>query len=411
MLPKEVTPNIVDSMAAMSIPMTKLQKSSPILGFGMVKHFGHMNGSGSQYVSKKDLFRQLSHLSQTANLEFDESKETEYKTAGDPGENDESEDDCCCNIKLWSMYDLPHWYHTYGKILNGYRYELYNMSVCQAIKSLFQIHNETMNIWTEYLPFIIEITLLVYLCVFEPDFIANHGLHTQIIIPLCLFIALFRAVISGTAHLFHCMNAEISRYCWNMDYISIILYSASGAIIWSHFLFYCNFNQQIICMVGIVVLALSSIVSVVWAAKDELREISLMLVIVYNNIVLLGYLIISYILSITDIPAIFILYWIIAILIGGLAAFIRAKEFPERQCVERCFKAKIKTNFPTSSTRNVEQQMVTHLPDISIETKSKWYYYIFTSHNWWHILIHCSSITVICTFREFLLWRSKHECQ
>ena len=374
LLPNEVTPNIVDSMAAMSIPMTKLQKSSPILGFGMVKHFGHMNGSGSQYVSKKDLFRQSSQLSQAQNLEFDESKETEYKTAADLGENDENENVCCCcDIKLWSMHDLPNWYHTYGTILNGYRHELHGISVCQVIKSLFQIHNETVNIWTEYLPFIIEITWLVYLCVFEPDFIANHGLHTQIIIPLCVFIALFRAVISGTAHLFHCMNAEISRYCWNLDYISIILYSASGAIIWSHFLFYCNSNQQIICMVGIVVLALSSIVSVVWAAKDELRELSLMLVIAYNNIVLLGYLIISYILSITDIPAIFILYWIIAILIGGLAAFIRATEFPERQCVERCFKAKIKNISPTSSTRSVQQQIVTHLPDISIETKSKWY--------------------------------------
>lgn len=310
-------------------------------------------------------------------------------------------------IDLKSIYDLPNWYHRYPHILHGYRY---NLSFYDVMKSLFKIHNETMNIWTEYTPFIFETSWLIYLCFYEQDFILSHSLTTQLIVPICLFIGLFRAMISGTTHLLHCMNATISRYCWNMDYISIIIYSALGAIIWSHLLFYCNVYQQIACMISIFVLSVSSIICVVYATNDKWRDIWLILKIVYDNFILLGYLIISTLLSITDIPPIFILYWIIAILIGMIAAIIRATEWPEKQCVKSCLKSHITENRKNVSNP-ITQQFAHYLPIIAKETKSKWYYYIFTSHNWWHICIHLSAFLVIYTFREYLLWRAKNQCQ
>ena len=45
--------------------------------------------------------------------------------------------------------ELPDYYIGYSNILTGYRY---NYNFCQATMSLFTVHNETGNIWTEIIP-------------------------------------------------------------------------------------------------------------------------------------------------------------------------------------------------------------------------------------------------------------------
>ena len=136
-----------------------------------------------------------------------------------------------------------------------------------------------------------------------------------------------------------------------------------------------------------------------------------MLLIIYNNIVLLGYLIVSTILSLTDIPSIFILYWIIAIGIGCIAAIFRTTEFPEKQCVKYCLKSHIKKYNKYPNKYKINLREITHyLPIIADDTKLSWYYYICTSHNLWHLLIHCGFVVVLYTFKEYLIWRSHHQC-
>lgn len=91
----------------------------------------------------------------------------------------------------------PH--QRYPFILTGYRKPL-NLSGC--IWSVFQIHNETVNIWTNLITFLI----LMYSCFSIPHFIAAIG-----------FLS------SAVYHTFSATTADTSRMLNNLDYVGIFL--------------------------------------------------------------------------------------------------------------------------------------------------------------------------------------------
>ena len=43
-------------------------------------------------------------------------------------------------------------------------------------------------------------------------------------------------------------------------------------------------------------------------------------------------------------------------------------------------------------------------------TIPRWYFYIFTSHNLWHIFINCMVFAVLLASRSYLHWRADNKC-
>ncbi|ETO12401.1 hypothetical protein RFI_24976 [Reticulomyxa filosa] len=168
---------------------------------------------------------------------------------------------------LLTMDELPSFVSAYQYVLNGYRNEI---SVWQATKSMFKIHNEvtgsfffiminTMNVWTEWGPLIAMLIVFVYWVQTDPAFYTAQHSSTKALVLVCCVGCFFRSLCSGGAHLYHCVSPEYSRVWWNIDFISIIVQSLSTSFIWVHFLFYCDPNVQIMFMSSMVAFGMAHI--------------------------------------------------------------------------------------------------------------------------------------------------------
>ena len=65
-----------------------------------------------------------------------------------PQATSKAQDTPTSRLLTWS--EIPHWYQDNRIITSGYRPLLY--SSCACLKSVFSLHNETLNIWTHLLP-------------------------------------------------------------------------------------------------------------------------------------------------------------------------------------------------------------------------------------------------------------------
>ena len=84
---------------------------------------------------------------------------------------------------------------------------------------------------------------------------------------------------------------------------------------------------------------------------------------------------------------IFALYWFISIIVAILGALFRSTEYPEIFFVKKNVKKKLKLNETNIDHQysDSENEVEEILKDLSID--KKWYFYISTSHNWWHIFV------------------------
>lgn len=102
-------------------------------------------------------------------------------------------------------------------ILSGYRSPNYSYKLC--LQSLFTLHNETVNIWTQLIP-------------------AFYFLHQLLSVPdkidPFLFIYLFTTALflftSACAHTFSCLSPCARHVCFFFDYAGITLYACGCAV-------------------------------------------------------------------------------------------------------------------------------------------------------------------------------------
>ncbi|VDP93375.1 unnamed protein product [Echinostoma caproni] len=102
-------------------------------------------------------------------------------------------------------------------ILSGYRFPSKSYKLC--LISLFRLHNETINIWTQLIP----------------AFYFTHQLITSFnSLDPFLFIYLCTTVLflftSACAHTFSCLSPIARHVCFFFDYVGITLYSAGSAV-------------------------------------------------------------------------------------------------------------------------------------------------------------------------------------
>nr|XP_019581201.1 PREDICTED: membrane progestin receptor gamma isoform X2 [Rhinolophus sinicus] len=132
--------------------------------------------------------------------------------------------------RLFSIDQMPQVFHEQG-ILFGYRHPQSSATAC--ILSLFQMTNETLNIWTHLLPFWFftwRFVTTLYVTDVEND---NYSwpllvyMSTSCVYPL----------VSSCAHTFSSMSKNVRHICYFLDYGAVNLFSLGSAIAYSAYAF------------------------------------------------------------------------------------------------------------------------------------------------------------------------------
>lgn len=150
------------------------------------------------------------------------------------------------SVCLCKPSDLPPWHFQHRQLYSGYRKS--PVSFYEATITLFQWHNESINVW---LHIIGPILLFVFTRHITSDFqdIINIG---TVIDHIFFFVSVISGcilplLISATCHQYYFMNKKCHEFCWFLDFTGILLSMFTGAITFMYFSFYWKKYLMIIC--------------------------------------------------------------------------------------------------------------------------------------------------------------------
>ncbi|KAM9825782.1 membrane progestin receptor gamma-B-like [Syngnathus typhle] len=132
--------------------------------------------------------------------------------------------------RVVTVNQVPKVFHE-DSIISGYRY--HGSSATDCILSLFQLTNETLNIWTHFLPTWYFLWKLVSVVLTQTAW--QHPFTwplVVLIISSCIY-----PLASSCAHTFNSMSARVRHMCFYIDYGALSLYSMGTAITYSAYVF------------------------------------------------------------------------------------------------------------------------------------------------------------------------------
>lgn len=145
---------------------------------------------------------------------------------------------------ITSLEEIPKYSNVfvcvYPFIFYGYRIK-HSMNDC--LKSIFKLHNETLNIWTHLIPF------FVFLFIFFYDILSKNNLFNLIlgqtikfenggIIYLYIFTSCILFIFSSIHHTFSCHSNDTWNCCYKLDLTGIMFQLISATICSLHFMFH-----------------------------------------------------------------------------------------------------------------------------------------------------------------------------
>ncbi|XP_066304403.1 progestin and adipoQ receptor family member 3-like [Branchiostoma lanceolatum] len=147
-------------------------------------------------------------------------------------------------LQLYTYEQLPKWYQEMESpyITAGYRN---NLSYQQCSRSIFQIHNETGNIWTHLLPAILFLPLALYdVAVIVPGL---HGKLTDYV-TMAIFHFDNQITLLASAY-FHTFLAQGCKQnyeqCLAVDLWGVAMATAGNALIYVAYAFCCSWWWQL----------------------------------------------------------------------------------------------------------------------------------------------------------------------
>ncbi|XP_037063330.1 membrane progestin receptor gamma isoform X3 [Peromyscus leucopus] len=132
--------------------------------------------------------------------------------------------------RLFRIDQVPQVFHEQG-ILFGYRHPQSSATAC--ILSLFQMTNETLNIWTHLLPFWFFVWRFVT-ALYMTD-IQNDSYSWPMLVYMCT--SCVYPLASSCAHTFSSMSRNARHICYFLDYGAVNLFSLGSAIAYSAYTF------------------------------------------------------------------------------------------------------------------------------------------------------------------------------
>ena len=326
---------------------------------------GFAGGIGLDFTTKfEDIVR---NSGASSNMNF-----LRGQTTVTSADEEEPMDASVCEGRLVSSSELPDWFAPYPFVYSNYRI---SYTQKQSWRSIFEWHNETMNVWTEFAP-------MVAFSLYTANFMTTNStmitasVYDRIIIYVGLTSALIiRPCLSGFAHLFGCMSSFHYVLWWGIDFFSICVAIVGSSLIYSHFTWYCEPSQYIFYLISTVGLLVSTLIAVLSAASSTVRVGSFLLLILLANGLPLGWQIgLQYTADASQkVPPEFIIYWLCGLGTMAIGLVIKSSMIPEICCPGKI------DNFATS-------------------------------HNMWHLCINGGFIFMFPAIEAYLDWRKGTMC-
>ncbi|XP_029959372.1 membrane progestin receptor delta [Salarias fasciatus] len=130
--------------------------------------------------------------------------------------------------QLFHIHQVPKVFRE-DNIISGYRHP--HSSALDCLLSSFQMTNETINIWTHFLP---TWYFLWHLCVLCSTLNFLSDSYTWPLLVYMLLVCIY-PFTSSCAHTFSTMSAESRHICYFFDYGALSLYSLGCAISYRHY--------------------------------------------------------------------------------------------------------------------------------------------------------------------------------
>ena len=130
------------------------------------------------------------------------------------------------------MHELARYHHIYS----GYRAP---MSPLKAIKSILRWHNETVNIWTHLVPFLVSVPIMIYVFTVA---LQPHG-ASAMEIAMFVVAALGVESVFVCSSLFHtmgCVSKECNSFYSKFDFTAIAVKITCGGTPILYTAFYCS---------------------------------------------------------------------------------------------------------------------------------------------------------------------------
>ncbi|ORZ16862.1 hemolysin-III related-domain-containing protein [Absidia repens] len=137
--------------------------------------------------------------------------------------------------RLLYLHELPIEWQENEYVLSGYRFYHHHHD---CLKSIFMLHNETLNIHSHLIGFIFFLILSIYMVNYQfPD--ANAG-DRAVFVTFCV-AALNCLFCSSIYHTFICHSRHtIKSFTATLDYIGIAFLITASVLVTEHFGFYCQ---------------------------------------------------------------------------------------------------------------------------------------------------------------------------
>jgi adiponectin receptor len=141
-------------------------------------------------------------------------------------------------LSLLGWDDLPSWRRDNAYILSGYRAD--RNSYASSAKSVFRIHNETVNIWSHLLGALISIAGAVYLYwVIKPRHESATG--QDVAVFACFFAgAVICLGMSATYHALLDHSEDVAKWGNKLDYTGIVALIVGSYAPALYYGFYCQ---------------------------------------------------------------------------------------------------------------------------------------------------------------------------
>lgn len=148
-------------------------------------------------------------------------------------------------------------------IITGYRHE--NCSVLQAVASLFNATNETVNFWTHFLAAVYFAWLAVSLSSILPLFgdVYLHPLTCYLVAACCY------PLTSCLAHAFSCLSITATHICFFVDYLAISMYSWAVAYLYFSYCFPPHLRNTWFSAIFLPVAAANSVLATLCASHSR----------------------------------------------------------------------------------------------------------------------------------------------
>ncbi|KAM7015220.1 membrane progestin receptor gamma-B [Tautogolabrus adspersus] len=165
--------------------------------------------------------------------------------------------------RVFTINQVPKVFHE-DSIISGYRHP--RSSATDCILSLFQLTNETLNIWTHFLPTWYFLWKLVTVVLIQ------RAWQDSFTWPLLIFLlsCCIYPLASSCAHTFSTMSARARHICFFFDYGALSFYSLGSAIVYSAYVFPDKWVNSIFHQCYIPIAVLNTVICTVLACYSRL---------------------------------------------------------------------------------------------------------------------------------------------